>query len=288
MASACSARLGRTGCTRSSKVPLVSSMSGVELARPVAGHDARGVLGSDSTPRESASRRAGSTVTTQARRPDRARLQGERGGDRGLADAAGSAADHHRAAPRTSCGRSGARPGHRGRVPTPARAATGRSPPPAPPLTGRRARQVRSTSARRGTAARSWGSGSSCARRSHLRPLASSWRWSRNRRAASRAASAARRRASIAGRGGRLRGRRVEPGSGRSSQPFTITGPSCDPGLVLQLVAGLHRLADRHLLGQGHQHHPAAGRIRRAARPRLPPGRGPGRRGPRRAGRRPR
>ena len=218
---------GRSGRTRSSKVPLVSSMRACSSP----GQSPRTTVG------ELVQRLDAQRVGQAPGRVDRddagpppvpGRLEGEGGRHRGLADATGAAAHHHGPV-------GGQRPQRRRPVrPLPGRPLPGH----AAPVSGTRVlTPAARASARRSSSAgpmagadswgrRSWGRGSSRPRRSTC-SAASSWRWSRKRRAASRAASWPGRQ----GYPGRPAAAAVSVARpvDTSSQPLTTTGPSWTP-----------------------------------------------------------
>ena len=115
-----------------------------------------------------------------------------------------------------------------------------------------------------------WGSG----RRSARRPTCSCWSAMRSRRNAAPPAQ----RIGVVGLE-RLAGLGRPAAAGSASRPetsgytpFTTTGAEADPDAVLEGEGGLDQLVDRRLLGQRHEHHLARAPGRRASRARRGPG----------------
>ena len=143
---------GASSSMSSSKVRLASSIianssprgSSPEPPRSRATSTGWGRLPSESRPSASASRRAGSIVTSATRRPSRGQSQGDRRGDGRLADAAGTGADHDALAGQ------GARPGASRRAAPasrPARRSTSARPSSAANRNGKRRQAHRATRA---------------------------------------------------------------------------------------------------------------------------------------------
>ena len=217
--------------TRSSKVPLVSSMRACSSPGQSPRRPRSGRWAGTRRPSESARRRAGSTVTTQARRPARAACRAKVAATVVLPTPPGP---QH-----TTTGRSAARDRSAG---DPAGPSPGRRRPrsrrsrsrgrgvrrPRPgPRPGGPARPGRWPAARR-LGSRSWGRGSSRPSVLDLLGRPARWRWSRKR--------AGRLEGRRAGRGDRATPARPAAAAasaarpaGSSSQQLTTTGPSWTP-----------------------------------------------------------